>query len=155
MRIGGIEINGPHEALLVLPHGEQQVAFRARAILDFDPFYEQCPEPVAPVKMTKDGTVPDLENAGYKSAKLEHERRKNAWIILQTLEPSQIEWDSVKMDVPGTWVNYAKDLRDNGFSVIEINRIVDLVMEANCLDESKLKWAREVLVLGQQKSPQA
>lgn len=154
MRIGGIEVNGPNEMILVLPRGENQIVFKARAILDYDEFYKLCPEPVPPSRLTKDGQQVDLSDKHYLDNKVEHERRKLAWIVLKTLEPSDIEWTTVKMNSPGTWANYSEDLKNAGFSVVEINRIVDLVLECNCLDESKLKWAREVFVQGQQKSQQ-
>jgi hypothetical protein len=71
-------------------------------------------------------------------------------MVVKSLEPSEIEWDTVDPDNPKTWTNYAEDLRGAGFSQVEVNRIVGLVWEANCLDEAKLEEARQVFLRGQQ-----
>jgi hypothetical protein len=155
MRIAGIDVKGPNESLLVLPRGDDMIPFRARAILDFTEFNELCPEPKPPMKTVKGGKrVEDREDPNYQVSVTEHERRKLAWVAIKSLEPSEIEWETVDMQKPGTWVNYQEELKGAGFSPIEINRITDLILEVNCLDESKLKWAREVFVQGQQASPE-
>jgi hypothetical protein len=71
-------------------------------------------------------------------------------MVVKSLEPSEIEWDTVDPDNPKTWANYTNDLRGAGFSQVEINRIVGLVWGANCLDEAKLERARQVFPRGQQ-----
>lgn len=152
VRIGGLQINGPNEQLLVLPRGEGNVVFRARAILDWEPFYKACPEPLPPAKLTPKGKEVDLRDKDYLVAKEQHEKRKLAWLVLKTLEPSEIEWDTVKMEKDSTWCNYSKDLQNSGFSPVEINRIIGLVEECNCLNEDKLNWARNSFVAGQQTS---
>ena len=43
--------------------------------------------------------------------------------------------------------------RTSGLSQTEVNRVVAIVMEANCLDEAKLMKAREVFLLGQAPMP--
>jgi hypothetical protein len=50
---------------------------------------------------------------------------------------------------PRTWLNWEKDLREGGLSEVEVSRVLALVMEANALDENKLKKARELFLLGQ------
>lgn len=150
MKIGGIEIKGPNEAILVLPRSGQNIVFRAQAILDFSEFNSLCPEPQPPVKTTPKGTVADIQNPGFVVARVEYDRRKTAWMVIKSLTPSNIEWDTVDPQSPGTWINYHTDLEEAGFCSTEIARIVDLVAEANCLDEEKLKWAREAFLQGTQ-----
>jgi len=102
------------------------------------------------VRLTKAGTEPNEEDANWRSAMLAHGRRRVAYMVVKSLEPSEIEWDTVDPENPKTWTNYAEDLRNAGFSQVEVNRIVQLVWEANCLDETKLERARQVFARGQQ-----
>jgi hypothetical protein len=113
-------------------------------------FLELCPEPVAPGKLTPDGFQADLKNPDFVSSMTEFNRRRLAYMVINSLAPSNIEWETVDFDVPGTWANWETDLRNNGFSQIECNRILQLVLEANQLDEGKLKKARDAFLHGLQ-----
>ena len=156
MRIGGIDPKTlPNEDILVLPRGEGRLVLRARAIPDSDEFRTLVPEPKAPGKFTKDGWTPDTDNASYKSVMAEYNKRYLAWLVIKSLEPSQIEWDSVDDSNPGTWVNWETDLKNNGFNQAECNLVLGLVMGTNSLDESKLKKARELFLHGPQPAPPA
>jgi len=154
MKIGGVDPRTlPAEEVLVLPRGDQRIIFRARGLEDMEEFKKLCPEPKAPGKLTKDGWVPDVKDEGYQSVMAEHQKRRLAYIAVRSLEPSEIEWDTVQMDNPATWGNWENDLRAAGLSQIEINRVLALVLEANCLDEAKLKKAREVFLQGPPQGP--
>ena len=156
MKIAGIDPGSlPAEDILVLPRGEENIVFRARGLPDMDEFDKLCPEPKPPVRLTKAGKEPNEEDANWRSAMLAHGRRRVAYMVVKSLEPSQIEWDTVDPDNPKTWTNYTDDLRRAGFSQVEINRIVGLVWEANCLDEAKLEAARAVFLRGQQPASDA
>lgn len=149
MKIGGVDPRTlPAEEILILPRGDQRIVFRARGVDDMEEFKKLCPEPTPPGKLTKDGWVPDIEDAGYKSVMAEYQKRRLAYIAVYSLVPSEIEWDTVRMDNPATWANWESDLKAGGLSQIEVNRVLALVLEANCLDEAKLKKAREVFLQG-------
>lgn len=151
MKIGGIDPRLlPNEEMLVLPRGEQNLVFRARGLPDMDEFEKLCPEPKAPGKLTKNGWELNPEDKNYIADMAEYGKRRMAFIVLKSLEPSEIEWETVDLARPGTWSNWDKDLRSAGLSQVEINRVFSLVLEANCLDEAKLEKARKVFQLGQQ-----
>jgi len=150
MKIAGVEIKGPHEELLVLPRGEQQIPIRARAVLDMDIFDKLCPEPKPPGKRTKDGWIPNPDDAGYKSILSIYHAKRLGYLIIKSLEPSEIEWDTVNLDDPSTWTNYMDDFKKGGLSNIEMNRIITCVIQANSLDEKKLEEARKVFLLGRE-----
>ena len=149
MKISGVEIKGPHEELIILPRGEQQIPIRARAVLDMETFEKLCPEPKPPGKRTKAGWVPNTDDPGYRTILNNYQSQRLAYMMIKSLEPSNIEWDTVVMDNPGTWTNYLEDLKNAGLSAIEINRVIACVMQANSLDERKLEEARKVFLLGQ------
>ena len=156
MKIGGIDPKTlPTEEVLVLPRGDQMVVFRARGVSDLEEFEKLCPEPTPPGKLTKDGYVPDMADPDYQSVRAEYQKRRTAYIVVRSLEPSQIEWDTVQLANPATWANWDMDLKNNGFSQMACNRVLELVLEANCLDDAKLKKAREVFLQGPPPGPAA
>jgi len=148
MRIGGVIVEGPAQEVLVLPRGEQTLVIRAKAI-NLDGFDTLCPEPKPPGKLTKDGWIPDVGDKNYQQILNTHNEKRIAYLIVNSLEPSEIEWDTVKLDDARTWANYVADFKAAGLTTIEINRIAQCVMQANSLDESKLEQARKVFLLGQ------
>lgn len=150
MKIAGIDPSSlPNEEILVLTRGEDRIVFRAKGLVDTDEFELLCPLPKAPVKQTKDGVVPHTDDPGYKSVLQEHNLRWIAYLIVKSLEPSQIEWDTVKMDDPSSWKNWEADLKRAEFSAAEVRLIGQLAIDANCLDEKKLEKARQAFLRGQ------
>jgi hypothetical protein len=150
MKIGGVEVNGPCEEILVLPRmNGEDIVIRAKAVPDMDEFNTLCPEPKPRgIRTKKDGYKLDYDDPNYKKQKERYNELHTAYIVLRSLAPSEIEWATVKMDQPSTWLEWQKELKDTGFSVFEVNRIVMTVMSANALDEGKLEKAREVFLLG-------
>jgi len=155
MKIGGVDPSTlPIEEILVLPRGDQQIVFRATGVPDYDEFLKLCPEPKPPGKLVpSEGWVPNKDDPGYKSLKDAYDSKRLAWMVIKSLEPSEIEWDTVDPDNPSTWLNWDGDLKNAGMTQVECNRVMGLVFQANCLDEAKLAKAREVFVLGQQPVP--
>ncbi len=157
MKIGGIDPTTlPVEEVLVLPRGDQNIVFRATGLKDMESFKRYCPEPTPPKKLVKGGaTVADLEDKGYQEAMAMYHKCRIAYIVVNSLAPSQIEWDTVNPDNPGSWTNWETDLKNGGLSEIECSRVLGLVLEANCLDEAKLRKARELFLHGTPETPVA
>lgn len=152
MKIGGVDPKTlQNEEILVLPRGEQHIVFRAQGVPNYDEFQALCPELVPPrVQRPKVGWVEDEEDPGYKDMVKTRDERRIAWLIINSLIPSDIEWDTVDYDNPSTWINWEKDLQAGGLSKIECSRIMKAVFQANSLDEEKLKEARESFLAGLQ-----
>ena len=148
MKIAGQEVQGISEEILVLPRLDGDLVFRAQAVQDYDAFEALCPEPKAKRMLVAGGWKEDTKSPGYKKEMEEFAERRFAYIALKSLEPSEIEWDTVNMDDPSTWANYMEDLKKAGLSATEVNRIVLCVMSANCLDEGKLEKARDAFLRG-------
>ncbi len=151
MKINGQEIKGICVETLVLPRQEDDIVIRAQAIQDFDEFDALCPEPKAPGKLTKNGVEPDLKDENYRAVLDIYHENRIAYLVVHSLEINEIEWDTVDINNPKTWTNYTDDFKASGLSVIEINRVVQVVMQANALDEEKLEKARANFLLGQQR----
>ncbi len=148
MRIGGVPVTKCEE-ILVLPRIEGNLVFTAVAVPSMDYFDEVCPKP-APAMMLKAGgkREPKIDD-NYVQLLEDWSQRRYAYICVKSLEPSDIEWDEVALDKPSTWTKWTDELREAGLSDVEINRVQTLVLDANSLNEAKLKEARDSFLRGQ------
>lgn len=155
MKIAGQELAGDlaqlNEEILVLSRKEGQIVLTARAIADMEDFTSRVNEP-KPRRVFRKGKGwgDDTDHPDYQVELNRYGGLKMAWIVLKSLEPSQIEWDTVNMKQPASWENWEKDLKANGFTQHECNLVLGLVLSANQLSEAKLERARELFVLGQE-----
>lgn len=149
MKIGGVEVNAPAQEVVVLTRASGNIPITCQAVLDMTPFNVLCPEPKAPAMLVKGGFQKNTNDPGYIAKARQHGDLRFAYIAIKSLEPSEIEWKNVSLDDPSTWLDWEKELRDDAkLSSVEINRIVLCIMQANSLDERKLKEAREVFLRG-------
>lgn len=148
MKIGGVQVTKCEE-LLVLPREGGNIPFRAKAVSINEEFNKKCPVPVAPTIQKKGISEPDYSDKNYVQACDIRSERRFALMCIRSLEPSEIEWEVVDINKPGTWTKWQEELTEAGISEVECNRIVNLVMSANSLDESKIEEARRSFLLGQ------
>lgn len=151
MKIGGVEVNGPANEVLVLPRAtSQDIVFTCQAVLDMSQFEAMCPEPKAKAILMagKRNFEPNLKDPTYIQQCADHASKRFAFIALKSLEPSNIEWDSVSLDKLETWESWEKELQSAGLSTIEVNRVIVAVMRANSLDEDMLEKARASFLRG-------
>ncbi len=151
MKVNGVEVRGGSEDYLVLPRpGGTDIVFHAVAVVDMDEFDTRCPTP-RPTgrRLTPGGGWQDnIDDPSYQEALEKHGMLRFAYILLKSLEPSGIEWDTVDPAVPSSWLNWRDDLVKAEFNTTEINRIVNVVSSANSLNEAKLEEARESFLRG-------
>lgn len=151
MKINGQAIEARlNEDVLILPRGEEGLAIRARAIPDFEEFNKVCPAPKPPGKLTKDGWVPNVEDDTFKKRVEQHAIQRIGWMVINSLQ--EVEWDTVDPENPKTWANWEEDLKNAGFTSVESNHILALVLEVNSLNEAKLKEARDSFLRGQEQA---
>jgi hypothetical protein len=139
-----------NEDVLVLPRGNKTIVIRARAIPDMDHFNEVCPAPKPPGGLTKDGFVPNLKDDTYTKRLEQHNLQRIGYMVVKSIEPSKIEWERVSLDNPKTWLEWEEELKESGFTTMEQNLILGLVMEVNNLNEAKLNEARASFLRGQE-----
>lgn len=149
MKINGVEVKGPSEEVLILPRPTaEDLAFRAVAVTDMSYFESRCPEPKPKAVLVAGGWKQSVDDPAFLQAIKDHGVLRFAWILLESLKPSNIEWDTVEMDKPSTWSNWDIDLKEAGLSQTEVNRVVNCVATANSLNEQKLEAARENFLRG-------
>ncbi len=145
MRIAGQKVEGPNTETIVIPRGDRDpIVFIAKAVLDWDEFDRLCPVPKAPIIMRKGGEkFANLEDPAYKERASTYGEKRLIWLCLKSLEGTpDLEWETIDMGKPDTYLNFDKELKEAGFSQVEIGRIRNGVFVANCLDEEKLEEAR-------------
>jgi hypothetical protein len=151
MKIGGKSPNGPKIIELYIPRTDDVILFKFVGVTDDSEFHKLYPEPSPPKTMKVGiGIVENVEDANFKEQLLKREIAKKDWFFLKSVSPSNIEWDTVKLDDFETWGNWKIDLKNAGFSVPEVNTIYAKFWEANTLSEDMLAEARQRFLASQQ-----
>ncbi len=149
MRIKGQVLNGPNEELIVIPRGQSQIVLRARAVLEYDDFDRLCPEPKAPWVVKPGGQKQqDFNDPKYIAAIAQRVKQQTYFMFIKSLEATDgLEWDTIDLKRPDTWLQFENELKNSGFSQIERNLITRGIMIANNLDDNKVEEARQRFLL--------
>lgn len=144
MKILGQTIPPPAPEKITLYRGNKTIVLTAQAILSFDEFDELCPAPKAPVEYGPDKKpVPVRDDPEFLEKVREYSKKRQAWEFIKSLSATEgLEWDTVKLNDPNTWLNYEKDLK-TCFTEEEIGKIILGTMEANNPSEKRRKEAFE------------
>lgn len=150
LRIGNVVVDKPSESVLVLPRDNgEDITIIARAVLSMEEFDLYCPKPQAKKAFVKGkGTIELVDDPEFRKQIASYGEKRFAFMALKSLEPSDIDWQTVKMDRPETWTNWQQELKDAGLGQNEVDRITVCVMQANSLDERKLEEARQAFLHG-------
>lgn len=150
MKINGKELSGPQTEVVVIPRGADEIVMKAQAVLDFSEHDKINPEPKAPTKLLPGGEVQQLlDDPGYQKRLTEWASQKSAWMILKSISATPgLTWDTVKPTEPATWANYRKELEAT-FAPAELNKILEAVMTACGLNQSKIEEATKRFLAGQ------
>ena len=144
MKVQGVDLSQPNVEEVYIPRGDKTIKFIAKGILNEDDFDKLCPRPQPP-EMIKAGVgkIQNVEDPGYKQEIERYARRKTAWLYITSLRDTPgLEWEKVKYDDPGTWLEYENEFA-NAFTGPEIQRITHAIFAANGLSEERIKKARE------------
>lgn len=152
MKMNGQKIEGPNVEVIVIPRGgdKPDIVFQAQAIIDNAEFDKLCPIPQPPERIMK-GNVREknFEDLAYKAEIRKYHDKRIAWIVITSLRVTEgLEWETVKETDHSTWCNYEKELKDSGFSYVEVQRIQNGVFAANCLNEARVEEARANFLRG-------
>lgn len=137
-----LEIN---EKTIVFPREAEDLVFKVRAVLDFEKFDENYPQPEPP-EVLKPGGVrfKNPEAPEYIEALNNWAERKTDWMVLKSLEATEdLEWETVDMSNPETWSNYRKELQEAFFTPPEIAHIITVVMDVCGLNAEKIEAATQ------------
>lgn len=146
MKIKGKKIEGPNIEIIPIPRAMgDDIIFLAKAVLDMSPFETICPVPVPPMKVIRGGEqVPNLQDKGYLKSIENLSTKRLAWMVLTSLQATEgLEWETVDLSDPSTWELFRKEMKESGFSDVEINRVITGVINVNALNDDKIEAARE------------
>jgi hypothetical protein len=153
MKINGRKISEPNKEYIAIPRGNgEDIVFIAQAIIDGSEFEKLCPVPKPPLRKINGEDIPNLKDDNYLKKIDKYAKQRLAWMILTSLASTEgLEWEQVDLGDHSTWHLYEKELRDSGFSTTEIQRIINGVLNVNCLNEEKVEEARARFLLTLQK----
>lgn len=145
MKYKGKKIEGKNSVVLVLPRGEDKIVFIAQAMdTDDDNFNKLVTLPEPPTIMRKGGIKElNITDPVYIKQMDEYAEIKTAYMMIMSLKESpDLEWETIDYEKPSTWKNWQKELKDSGFTEVERMKVLQVVMQANSLDEALLEQAR-------------
>jgi len=144
MKINGQEIPKLSPKKAIFLREPVPVILTCQPILDFDDFEKVCPPPVAP-EVLKPGGVRERneKDASYIEAQEKYSEKRMAWIIIKSLEGNNITWEKVNVDDVDTYTNYKEELIESGFTLVEINYLLEVILEASQVETEDLKAMRE------------
>lgn len=151
MKRRGTPMKGPRTQVVPILRDESEggnIYFTVQGVIDFAPFYAICPAPEPPKILMPGGQFKlNVEDKGYKYLNEQWWKKRTSWMFLKSIEPSftpetGLEWETVKMDDPETYVNWDKELKDAGFNDAELTRLITAIMKVNALDENLIEEAR-------------
>jgi hypothetical protein len=150
MKINGKDIKGPQMEVVVIPRGDEEIVIKAQAIMDYSDHEKINPQPLPPSKLLPGGETQQLvEDPGYLKKLSDWAQQKTDWMIIKSLSATEgLTWDTVKADDPTTWSNYRKEL-DATFTPAELGKILEVVMSACGLNQSKIEEATKRFLAGQ------
>lgn len=151
MKYKGKRITEPNTEIIVIPRsGSEDIVFKAQAVMSSDDFTELFPKPSPPVRLLKGG---DQELA-YDDPNFTQElqtwiKAKSEWTYIKSLSATpDLEWDTVDMEKPETFVNWREELKEAYFSEIEIIRIINGVHAACGLNQDRIDEATQSFLAG-------
>ena len=150
MKINGRLFDGPSVETVVFPRQGGDVVFRAKAVLDFKPFEQICPTPIPKTVMKPGGErLTLLKEPVYVKAINDQAQRQTDWMVLQSLSATDgLEWDTVDLGDPSTWHRWVDELKSAGFSMLEINNLIDATTTACGMNQEKIEEATKRFLAG-------
>lgn len=167
MKIAGKKIQGSNIEYAIIPRPStiaedgsvinNDVAFMARAVLDFSDFEKLCPPPQPPLSKRPGGeSFQNVEAPAFKTANILWSVQKTNWIILESLKATEdLEWEKVIPEDPNTWGLYSEELTESGFNWREQELIREAVWKANALNDQKLEDAKKRFLASREVAPKS
>lgn len=145
MKYKGKKIEGRNSAILVLMRGTDRIVFIAQAMDSDDDNFNKLVKLPEPPTIIRPGGLKELniKDVTYTKAIEEYAAIKTAYMIIMSLKESpDLEWETIDYEKPQTWKNWEAELKEAGFTEIERMKVLQVVMQANSLDDDLLEQAR-------------
>lgn len=144
MKFSGKPISGPKPVIVAIVRDDGNLIFICKAVLNYDEYDKMCPEPKPPLTTMAGGAQRyEFEDPKYVDAMGVFAKRRNCWMRIQSIKDSPgLEWDTVDLGNPDTWLSLDDELMASNLTVGEQNAITRGILSANSMDEGKMAEAR-------------
>lgn len=149
MKLRGNPLSLPEPIPFKFYRGPNEYVILCKAILDYKPFSQLCPEPVPPtVTPVKGVPYKDYNDKKYAPAVEKWRDLRWKWIVIESLSATpDLEWGDVKPNDPSTWDNLDKDL-NSVFTPAEVTLLYNTIHEAQAPTQKTTKSAMDSFILG-------
>jgi len=129
MKINGLSVATPEPQFFVIPHGGQDLAFRIQGVYSFDEFEKLVPEPKPPRIVRPGGQESvDYSDADYLKAQQARSKNRMVWIYLKGLEPSNLEFEKVKINDPATYQFFDDEFKNVGIALSYLQQLEQAII---------------------------
>lgn len=138
MRVRGKTVTAPPPINCDIYRGPEKITFVCNAVLDYKNFDDLVPVPKPPLITKRGGaTSRDTSDANFLEKVHRYATLRTAYLVITSISSTpDLEWDTVKLDDPETWLKYEDELR-SFLSEPEMERLTKAVMEANSPTETR------------------
>lgn len=145
MKLHGQEINALQEREIVFSRPNGDITFKVRGVVTFEDYTGKFPKPEPPTRSYPDGREEsDHEDLAYVKDLGAWVHGQTAWLIVESLKVTEgLEWDTVDVNDYHTYGNYESELLASGFTMMDINRIVNEVNIVNGFSQEMVEGARK------------
>jgi len=152
MKIAGIDLSITTNIIVPIIRGDSEVIFECCIIESYDDFDRLCPAPEAPKVLRRGDSAPtpDETDKDYLEALEAHSKKRVAYMFIVSVEPTEgLTWDKVDLANPDTWEFYENELTEAGFNTVHMGQILQGVMEANGLSDTRIEEAKKRFLAAQ------
>lgn len=154
MKIKGQRLSAPSVAVIPVIRNNEEYIFQVQPVLDYTDFETLCPHPKAPILKKPSGEVSDVTDPAYIKLMEKWAQKMTSWMMIKSLEATEgLEWETVKLNEPDTWVLWDKELMDSGLTARELNKLVLAIMDVCGLNEAKVEEARQRFLASRAQEP--
>jgi hypothetical protein len=150
MKINGAKLSGVNTKVVVFPRQDKDIVFKVSAVLNYEDFDKIFPMPTAPTMVRPGGEKSqDVEDPEFKKAQNTWASARGSWMAIQSMLATEgLEFETVDLGDPTTWLNWAKEFIESGFTTAEISRLLSAITEVNGLNEEAIEAATKRFLAG-------
>lgn len=130
MKLNGISIAPPEPRTIVIPHGDSEIILRYQAVHSFDGFTDMCKRPEPP-EIIRPGNRRDKDysDAEYQKAMNDYNHKRAVWLYLKALEINELQFDTVDIRKPDTYLNFDKEFLDAGVPMVFLDALKQSILD--------------------------
>lgn len=135
MKYKGNSVGAPPKVIHTVHREPENIVFVCEAVLDYSEFEKLVPSPQPPlVRPTGKAPYYDTKDKKYLKALDERSSLRTKWMLLKTIQNSEVEFETIRMDDPTTWDNFENEL-STCLTPYEVSQLLGKIYQANIPNE--------------------